>query len=198
LCDLKKKGLGISIWITLHVSATVLTHSFNSHGYHIFWKQYRFTASLLLIGLLKAIGKRSQNKSTFLCIRILGTALSVFYVSFLSDLIKIWVLFQPCVLNLMNINVFLVSLLVFVTHCLVPERLHDVTRFIITWLFPLQKNLEKFVQDCYDAIALFLCVHLILRYQLMCHKRAVPALDQYWDKLQNVIWPRYVTRYCGK
>jgi len=56
----------------------------------------------------------------------------------------------------------------------------------------LQKNLEKFVQDCYDAIALFLCVHLILRYQLMCHKRAVPALDQYWDKLQTVIWPRYV------
>jgi hypothetical protein len=55
----------------------------------------------------------------------------------------------------------------------------------------LVKNLEKFVQDCYDAIALFLCVHLILRYQLMCHKRAVPALDQYWDKLQTAIWPRF-------
>jgi len=55
----------------------------------------------------------------------------------------------------------------------------------------LVKNLEKFVQDCYDAIALFLCVHLILRYQLMCHKRAVPALDHYWDKLQTVIWPRF-------
>jgi hypothetical protein len=58
--------------------------------------------------------------------------------------------------------------------------------------FYVQKNLETFVQDCYDAIALFLCVHLILRYQLMCHKRAVPALDSYWDTLQTVIWPRYV------
>ncbi|PSN53047.1 Vacuolar protein sorting-associated protein 52 [Blattella germanica] len=55
----------------------------------------------------------------------------------------------------------------------------------------LVKNLETFVQDCYDAIALFLCVHLILRYQLMCHKRAVPALDRYWDTLQAVIWPRF-------
>jgi len=154
--------------------------------------------SVLLIGLPKAMGNGSQHKSTFLCIRILGTALSLFYVSFLSDLRKLWVLFQPCVLNLININVFLVSLLVFVTQCLVTEWLNDVTLFIITWLFLLQKNLEKFVQDCYDAIALFLCVHLILRYQLMCHKRAVPALDQYWDKLQTVIWPRYVTRCCGK
>jgi hypothetical protein len=58
--------------------------------------------------------------------------------------------------------------------------------------FYIQKNLESFVQDCYDAIALFLCVHIILRYQLMCHKRAVPALDPYWDTLQAIIWPRYV------
>jgi len=71
--------------------------------------------SVLLIGLPKAIGNGSQHKSTFLCIQILGTPLSLFCVSFLSDLRKIWVLFQPCVLNLMNLNVFLVPLLVFVT-----------------------------------------------------------------------------------
>jgi len=44
-----------------------------------------------------------------------NSTVSLFYVSFLSDLRKIWVLFQPFVLNLMNVNVFLVSLLVFVT-----------------------------------------------------------------------------------
>ncbi|XP_046999659.1 vacuolar protein sorting-associated protein 52 homolog [Schistocerca americana] len=55
----------------------------------------------------------------------------------------------------------------------------------------LVKNLETFVQSCYDAIALFLCAHLILRYQIMCHKRAVPALDQYWEALQSAIWPRF-------
>uniref|UniRef100_A0A8D8HGG2 Vacuolar protein sorting-associated protein 52 homolog n=2 Tax=Culex pipiens TaxID=7175 RepID=A0A8D8HGG2_CULPI len=55
----------------------------------------------------------------------------------------------------------------------------------------LIKNLETYVQDCYDTIALFLCIQLCLRYQLMCHKRCVPALDKYWDNLQAVIWPRF-------
>ncbi|XP_058452516.1 vacuolar protein sorting-associated protein 52 homolog [Malaya genurostris] len=55
----------------------------------------------------------------------------------------------------------------------------------------LIKNLETYVQDCFDTIALFLCIQLCLRYQLMCHKRCVPALDRYWDNLQGVIWPRF-------
>ncbi|KAI4465461.1 suppressor of actin mutations 2/vacuolar protein sorting 52 [Holotrichia oblita] len=55
----------------------------------------------------------------------------------------------------------------------------------------LTKNLETFVADCYDTIALFLCFHLILRYQLMCHKRCVPALDKYWETLQGIILPRF-------
>lgn len=25
----------------------------------------------------------------------------------------------------------------------------------------------------------------------MCHKRCVPALDNYWESLQSVIWPRF-------
>lgn len=54
------------------------------------------------------------------------------------------------------------------------------------------KNLESFVDNCYDTIALFLCLHLVMRYQLMCHKRAVPALDKYWDTLTAIIWPRYL------
>uniref|UniRef100_A0A8W7P7L5 Vacuolar protein sorting-associated protein 52 homolog n=1 Tax=Anopheles coluzzii TaxID=1518534 RepID=A0A8W7P7L5_ANOCL len=55
----------------------------------------------------------------------------------------------------------------------------------------LIKNLETYVQDCYDTIALFLCIQLCFRYQLMCHKRCVPALDKYWDNLHAVIWPRF-------
>ncbi|XP_036328736.1 vacuolar protein sorting-associated protein 52 homolog isoform X2 [Rhagoletis pomonella] len=53
------------------------------------------------------------------------------------------------------------------------------------------KNLETSVQDCFDTIAMFLCIQLIFGYQLMCHKRCVPALDKYWDSLQAVIWPRF-------
>lgn len=57
------------------------------------------------------------------------------------------------------------------------------------------KNLQSFVEDCYDTIALFLCLHLMMRYQLICHKRAVPALDKYWETLTNTIWPRYLNMF---
>lgn len=53
------------------------------------------------------------------------------------------------------------------------------------------KNLENGIQECYDTIAMFLCIQLIFRYQLMCHKRCVPGLDKYWDSMQAVIWPRF-------
>lgn len=42
----------------------------------------------------------------------------------------------------------------------------------------LTKNLENYVVDSFDTISLFLSIQLILRYQLMCHKRCVPALDK--------------------
>lgn len=54
----------------------------------------------------------------------------------------------------------------------------------------LTKTVQSYVEDCYDCIALFLCLHLVMRYQLLCHKRAVPALDKYWDTLNAIIWPR--------
>ncbi|XP_024872345.1 vacuolar protein sorting-associated protein 52 homolog [Temnothorax curvispinosus] len=53
------------------------------------------------------------------------------------------------------------------------------------------KNLQSFVEDCYDTIALFLCLNLVKHYQLICHKRAVPALDKYWETLTATIWPRF-------
>ncbi|CAO1326317.1 unnamed protein product [Diamesa serratosioi] len=55
----------------------------------------------------------------------------------------------------------------------------------------MMKNMEIYAIDCYDTIALFLCIQLILRYQIMCHKRCVNALDKYWDNLQGIIWPRF-------
>ncbi|XP_050553051.1 vacuolar protein sorting-associated protein 52 homolog [Spodoptera frugiperda] len=41
-----------------------------------------------------------------------------------------------------------------------------------------------------DCLALYLCIQLINRYRWMCHKRAVGALDSYWDSLQGTLWPR--------
>jgi len=54
----------------------------------------------------------------------------------------------------------------------------------------LQKQVDAYVQDSYDCIAIFLCIHLVQRYQLLCHKRCVPALDKYWETLSCLLWPR--------
>ncbi|XP_047987271.1 vacuolar protein sorting-associated protein 52 homolog [Leguminivora glycinivorella] len=54
----------------------------------------------------------------------------------------------------------------------------------------LVKNVENYVLECYDCLALFLCIQLINRYRWMCHKRAVAALDSYWDSLHGILWPR--------
>lgn len=60
------------------------------------------------------------------------------------------------------------------------------------------KNLQLFVNESYDTIALFLCLHLVMRYQLLCHKRAVPALDKYWETLKIIIQPRYLSIFIQK
>jgi hypothetical protein len=42
----------------------------------------------------------------------------------------------------------------------------------------LQKHLESYLADCYDAIAVFLCIHIVLRFRNIAAKRDVPALDR--------------------
>lgn len=54
----------------------------------------------------------------------------------------------------------------------------------------LLKYVDTYVQGCFDAIALFLCMHITHRYKLLMHKRAIPALDRYWETLIEMIWPR--------
>ncbi|KAG0431948.1 hypothetical protein HPB47_021262 [Ixodes persulcatus] len=55
------------------------------------------------------------------------------------------------------------------------------------------KHVELYVQDCYDSIALFLCIHIIHRFQLLMHERSVPALDRqvYWESLLQFLYPRF-------
>ncbi|KAH6928650.1 hypothetical protein HPB50_018171 [Hyalomma asiaticum] len=50
------------------------------------------------------------------------------------------------------------------------------------------KHVELYVQDCYDSIALFLCIHIIHRFQLLMHERSVPA---YWESLLQHLYPRF-------
>jgi hypothetical protein len=51
-------------------------------------------------------------------------------------------------------------------------------------------HLESYLGDCWDSIALFLCIHIILRYQVSAHQREVPVLDGFYQKVLNMLWPR--------
>ncbi|XP_072015361.1 vacuolar protein sorting-associated protein 52 homolog [Amphiura filiformis] len=53
------------------------------------------------------------------------------------------------------------------------------------------KHMDVYTSECYDSIAVYLCIHIILRYRLTMHKRAVPALDRYWETLLEMLWPRF-------
>ncbi|XP_064616275.1 vacuolar protein sorting-associated protein 52 homolog [Liolophura sinensis] len=53
------------------------------------------------------------------------------------------------------------------------------------------KQMETYINDCFDSIALFLCIHIIYRYQVIMQKRNVPALERYWETLQDILWPRF-------
>ncbi|XP_017514490.2 vacuolar protein sorting-associated protein 52 homolog isoform X3 [Manis javanica] len=53
------------------------------------------------------------------------------------------------------------------------------------------KHLESYLIDCYDAIAVFLCIHIVLRFRNIAAKRDVPALDRYWEQVLALLWPRF-------
>uniref|UniRef100_A0A3B5MWF1 Vacuolar protein sorting-associated protein 52 homolog n=1 Tax=Xiphophorus couchianus TaxID=32473 RepID=A0A3B5MWF1_9TELE len=57
-------------------------------------------------------------------------------------------------------------------------------------MFMLQKSMSTYVSDCYDSIAIFLCIHIILRFRAITAKRTIPALD-YWDAVLELLWPRF-------
>lgn len=38
--------------------------------------------------------------------------------------------------------------------------------------------MDAYVSDCYDSIAVFLCIHLALRFKAIMAKRNVPAIDK--------------------
>ncbi|ESP04479.1 hypothetical protein LOTGIDRAFT_223857 [Lottia gigantea] len=53
------------------------------------------------------------------------------------------------------------------------------------------KQMEEYVHDCYDSIAIFLSIHIIFRYRSIIQKRNVSGLDRYWDALLKILWPKF-------
>ena len=61
----------------------------------------------------------------------------------------------------------------FILDFFLPSDQAKVTMFNIIFqniLSALISHLETYVADCWDAIALFLCIHIILRYQVIAHQ----------------------------
>ncbi|KAK1155019.1 hypothetical protein AOXY_G27338 [Acipenser oxyrinchus oxyrinchus] len=55
----------------------------------------------------------------------------------------------------------------------------------------LQKHISTYVSDCYDSIAVFLSIHIILRFKAITAKRNIPAIDKYWETVLEILWPRF-------
>lgn len=53
------------------------------------------------------------------------------------------------------------------------------------------KQMDVYTNECYDAIALFLSIHIIHRYKVIMHTRMAPVLDRYWDTLLEMFYPRF-------
>ncbi|TRY62008.1 hypothetical protein TCAL_08474 [Tigriopus californicus] len=55
----------------------------------------------------------------------------------------------------------------------------------------LKKAVDLSVQESYDAISLFLCLHLLFAFRKHCQMRKIATLDKYWDNLQSTLWHRF-------
>ncbi|XP_048472593.1 vacuolar protein sorting-associated protein 52 homolog isoform X3 [Rhincodon typus] len=54
-----------------------------------------------------------------------------------------------------------------------------------------RKHVHTYIADCFDSIAIFLSIHIILRFKTIMAKRNVPAVDKYWETLLEILWPRF-------
>ena len=54
----------------------------------------------------------------------------------------------------------------------------------------VKSHLIEQVEKTHDSIALFICIHIIYRFQIICHKRNVPCLDDYWEFAIRTITPK--------
>lgn len=73
-----------------------------------------------------------------------------------------------------------------------PAIVQDLfTSIFIRVIHLILKAVEEEFSVSYDCIGLFLCLHIVYRFRLICHKRAVPALDSYWENLVRILWLRF-------
>lgn len=65
------------------------------------------------------------------------------------------------------------------------------SRMLTLFLSSLKSVVEEGTSSSWDTIGILLCAHIVLRLQMVTHKRAVPALDQFFAACLNYIWPAF-------
>lgn len=55
----------------------------------------------------------------------------------------------------------------------------------------LLRHIEQHMNGCYDAISIFLCIHVNHRYQAIMKRRNVQCLEDYSRDLLAILWPRF-------
>lgn len=83
---------------------------------------------------------------------------------------------------------------VFITQFFMVEgnELHELFHLILGKTESLlKKAVDLSVQESYDAISLFLCLHLSFAFRKHCQTRKISTLDKYWDNLQSTLWHRF-------
>ncbi|ELT91956.1 hypothetical protein CAPTEDRAFT_183678 [Capitella teleta] len=53
------------------------------------------------------------------------------------------------------------------------------------------KQMEAAINESFDSIALFLCIHVVHRYKVLMLKRNAPALEKYWETMLEMLQPRF-------
>lgn len=55
----------------------------------------------------------------------------------------------------------------------------------------IHSHLNEQFKVSFDTIAIFLCLHLVYRYQAMANKRKIIVLNNYWDSMIKCLYPRF-------
>ncbi|KAK4512283.1 DNA repair protein rad52 [Mucor velutinosus] len=77
-----------------------------------------------------------------------------------------------------------------------PKTAADTAKLIFQFIFePTEKvgmNFTKaYVENCYDAVGLLLCIRINTQLALELQRRRVPALEGYTNATNMLIWPRF-------
>ncbi|CAL5229904.1 g13324 [Coccomyxa viridis] len=60
-----------------------------------------------------------------------------------------------------------------------------------TTLAVVESSLAASIQECYDLVALLLMIRMNYHHQLIMNKRRIPCLDDYLDRVNLLLWPRF-------